>query len=86
MGFDGLKCGMRYSSRAVSEDQAIEAAKQGRPKNDRSELPWARSLGVPRVIEIRRLDFDSSATTRSYGTGVGSDHDTSTALNRDYRA
>src|ERR1039457_5126547 len=48
MGFDGLKCGMRYSSRAVSEDQAIEAAKQARPRNDRSELPRARTLGVPR--------------------------------------
>jgi hypothetical protein len=29
---DGLKCGMRCSSHAVSEDQAIEAAKQARPK------------------------------------------------------
>lgn len=29
-----LKCGMRYSSHAVSEDQAIEAAKQTRPKNE----------------------------------------------------
>src|ERR1035441_1414014 len=66
---DGLKCGMRYSSRAVSEDQAIEAAKQARPRNDRSELPQARSLGVPRVIEIRRPHFDSSATFRSCVSG-----------------
>src|ERR1022692_5188692 len=69
MGFDGLKCGMRYSSRAVSEDQAIEAAKQARPRNDRSELPRARSLGVPRVIEIRRPHFDSSTTFRSCVSG-----------------
>ena len=30
-GLDGLRCGMRYSSRAASEDQAIEAAKEERP-------------------------------------------------------
>ena len=66
---DGLKCGMRCSSRAVSEDQAIEAAKQALLKNDRSELPRARSLGVPRVIEMRRPQFDSSATFRSCVSG-----------------
>ena len=40
-----LKCGTRYSSRAVSEDQAIEAAKQARPRVIRSELPRAPSPG-----------------------------------------
>ena len=53
---DGLKCGMRYSSQAVSEDQAIEAAKQARPKNDRS--PRLAHLGYLGVIEIRRPHFN----------------------------
>jgi mRNA interferase MazF len=42
---DGLKRGMRCSSRAVSEDQAIEAARQAWRKNDRSEVPRARFDG-----------------------------------------
>ena len=32
----------------------IEAAKQARPENDRSELPRARSPGVPQVIQVWR--------------------------------
>ena len=66
---DGLKCGMRYSSQAVSEDQAIEAAKQARPKNDRS--PRLAHLGYLGVIEIRRPHFDSSATFSSTWSGIG---------------
>jgi len=62
---DGLKCGMRYSLRAVLGDQAIEAAKQALPRNDRSELSHARSPGVARGIEIRRSHFDSSAARPS---------------------
>src|ERR1039457_7273330 len=55
---DGLKCGMRYSSRAVSEDQAIEAAKQARPKNDRSprlaHLGTSTSRSEGRTSTVRR--------------------------------
>src|SRR5205814_2343099 len=61
---DGMKCGMRYSSRVGSEDQAIEAVKPARPKNDpiglRPALPAAQHILQHLFCRLEvRIDFQS---------------------------
>jgi hypothetical protein len=54
---DGLKCGMRSSSRAVSEDPAIEAVNDFGPRKIRSELPRLAQLGLIQILPAALCQF-----------------------------